>query len=109
MHEQGVMSPTGSCKSFDAAADGYARGEAVSAVYIKKLSSAVRDDDPVRAVIRSTTINSGGRSASLSSPNTEAHERLIRRGHELAGIDDFSKYVFRNFSKTSADFYIGPR
>ncbi|KAF1935695.1 polyketide synthase 1 [Clathrospora elynae] len=91
MQEQGVMSPTGSCKSFAAEADGYARGEAVSAVYVKKLSEAIRDGDPIRAVIRSTTINAGGRASSLSSPNIEAHEQLIRRGHELAGIDDFSK------------------
>jgi len=91
MHEHGVMSPTGSCKSFDADADGYARGEAVSAVYVKRLRDAVRDGDPVRAVIRSTTINAGGRAASLSSPSTDAHEQLLRRGHELAGITDFSK------------------
>lgn len=91
MQEQGVMSPTGSCKSFDAAADGYARGEAASAIYVKKLSDAIRDGDPVRAVIRSTAVNAGGRAHSLSSPNMEAHEELIRRGHELAGIHDFSK------------------
>ena len=91
MQEQGVMSSTGSCKSFDADADGYARGEAASAVYVKKLSDAIRDGDPIRAVIRSTTINAGGRAPSLSSPSMDAHEQLIRRGHELAGIDDFSR------------------
>lgn len=93
MQEQGVMSPTGSCKSFDAAADGYARVEAVNAIYVKKLSDAIRDGEPIRAVIRATTINSGGRAPSLSSPNMEAHEQLIRQGHRLAGIDDFSKWV----------------
>lgn len=86
-----MMSSTGSCKSFDADADGYARGEAASAVYVKKLSDAIRDGDPIRAVIRSTTINAGGRAPSLSSPSMDAHEQLIRRGHELAGIDDFSR------------------
>lgn len=91
MTEQGVLSPTGSCKTFDANADGYARGEAVSALYIKKLSDAVRDGDPVRAVIRSTCINSDGKTVNLTSPNTEAHETLIRQGHQLAGITDFSK------------------
>jgi acyl transferase domain-containing protein len=91
MQEQGVLSKTGSCKSFDARADGYARAEAVSAVYVKKLSNAIRDGDPVRAVIRSTTVNAGGKAASLTSPSTIAHEQLIRRGHELAGITDFSK------------------
>ncbi len=91
MQEQGVMSPTGACKTFDAAADGYARGEAVSAIYIKKLSDAIRDGDPVRSVVRSTCINSGGTAATLTSPSTAAHEALIRRGHELAGISDFSR------------------
>ncbi len=91
MTEQGVISPTGSCKSFDANADGYARGEAVSALYIKKLSDAVRDGDPIRAVIRSTCINNDGKTVGLTSPSTEAHEALIRRGHQLAGIHDLSK------------------
>lgn len=91
MQEQGVMSPTGSCKSFDADADGYSRGEAASAVYIKKLTDAIRDGDPVRAVIRSTTVNAGGRAASLSSPNMDAHERLMRQAYRLGGVDDVSK------------------
>ena len=91
MSEQGVISPTGMCKSFDADADGYARGEAVSALYIKKLSDALRDGDHVRAVIRSTCVNSDGKTAGLSLPSTEAHEALIRKGHELAGLTDFSK------------------
>ena len=91
MTEQGVISPTGSCKSFDASADGYARGEAISALYIKKLSDAIRDGDPIRAVIRSTCVNSDGKTIGLTNPSTEAHEALIRRGHELAGIKDLSK------------------
>ena len=91
MSEQGVISPTGMCKSFDADADGYARGEAVSALYIKKLNDAIRDGDHVRAVIRSTCVNSDGKTAGLSLPSTEAHEALIRKGHQLAGLTDFSK------------------
>ena len=91
MTEQGVISPTGSCKSFDANADGYARGEAVSALYIKKLSDAIRDGDTVRAVIRSTCVNNDGKTVGITSPSTEAHEALIRRGHKIAGIHDVSK------------------
>ncbi|KAL8848055.1 MAG: hypothetical protein Q9221_006915 [Calogaya cf. arnoldii] len=91
MTDQGVISPTGSCKSFDANADGFARGEAVSALHIKKLSDALRDGDPIRAVISSTCINNDGKTVGLSTPNTEAHEALMRRGHELAGVDDLSK------------------
>jgi acyl transferase domain-containing protein len=91
MHEQGVLSPSALCQTFDANADGYVRGEAVSAVYVKKLSDAIRDGDPVRSVIRSTCINAGGKSSTLTAPNTAAHEALIRRGHELAGISDVSR------------------
>jgi acyl transferase domain-containing protein len=89
--EQGVLSPTGSCKTFDANADGYARGEAVSAIHIKKLSDAIRDGDPVRAVIRSTCLAADGKTPGFTMPNPESHEKLIRRGHQLAGISDFSK------------------
>lgn len=85
------MSLNARCSTFDANADGYARGEAVSAIYVKKLSDAIRDDDPVRSVIRATAINAGGRSSTLMAPNTAAHEALIRRGHHVAGISDFSR------------------
>lgn len=91
MQEQGIMSPTGSCKTFDAEADGYARGEAVSAVYIKRLRDAVRDGDPVRSVIRSTALNAGGRSPTITTPSSAAIESLIRRSHELACISALSR------------------
>ncbi|KAF4945826.1 hypothetical protein FGADI_11645 [Fusarium gaditjirri] len=89
--EQGVLSEDGRCKTFDADADGYARGEGVSAIYIKKLSDAVRDRDPIRAVIRSTCAAADGKTAGFTMPNPESHEKLMRRGHRLAGISDFSK------------------
>ncbi|KAK0611428.1 acyl transferase domain-containing protein [Immersiella caudata] len=89
--EQGVLSEDGRCKTFDAGADGYARGEGVSAIYIKKLSDAIRDGDPIRAVIRSTCVAADGKTAGFTLPNDESHEKLMRRGHQLAGITDFSK------------------
>ncbi|TVY80960.1 Highly reducing polyketide synthase FUM1 [Lachnellula suecica] len=91
MTEQGVVSPTGTCKSFDISADGYARGEAVNCVYIKKLSDAIRDGDPIRGVIRSTAINGDGKTPGISYPSTEAHEALMRRAYKVAGIKDFSE------------------
>ena len=57
MTEQNVLSPDGSCKSFPADANGYARGEAITAVYIKRLDNALSDRDPIRAVIRGTATN----------------------------------------------------
>jgi acyl transferase domain-containing protein len=63
MSDNTVLAPDGICKTFDAAADGYGRGEAVTALYIKLLSDALGDGDPVRAVIRATATNCDGRSA----------------------------------------------
>ena len=54
----GVLSPTSQCHTFDESADGYGRGEGVGALYLKKLSNALRDGDPVRAVVRGTAVNS---------------------------------------------------
>ena len=54
----GAISPTSRCHTFDAAADGYARADGVGAVYIKRLTNAIQDRDPVRAIIRGTAVNS---------------------------------------------------
>jgi acyl transferase domain-containing protein len=61
MSEQGVLAADGSCKTFSADANGYARGEAINAVFVKTLADALRDGNPVRAVIRSTASVSDGR------------------------------------------------
>ncbi|KAB2570584.1 Hybrid PKS-NRPS synthetase lepA [Lasiodiplodia theobromae] len=94
MTEQGVLSPTGSCKSFDARADGYARGEAINAIYIKKLDDALRDGDPIRAVIRATATNCDGKTPGIANPSAESHEAMIRRAYQVAGITDISKTGF---------------
>lgn len=54
----GVLSPTSTCHTFDESADGYGRADAVGAVYVKRLSDALRARDPIRAVIRSSAVNS---------------------------------------------------
>lgn len=94
MTEQGVLSPSGLCKSFDAKADGYARGEAINAVYIKKLSDAIQDGDPIRAVIRATATNCDGKTPGMACPSSEAHESMMRRAYNTARISDFSKTAF---------------
>lgn len=92
--DQGIVSPTGTCKTFDASADGYARGEAINMIYIKKLSDAVEAGDPIRAVIRATAANSDGKTTGVMNPSPEAQETLIRRAYEVAGIKDFSQTAF---------------
>lgn len=96
MSEQGVLSPDGSCKSFSADANGYGRGEAISAIFIKRLSDAIRDGNPVRAVIRGTGCNSDGKgtAAGIQIPNDLAQEDLIRRTYKLAGITNFGETAF---------------
>ena len=79
MFQEGILSPEGSCNTFDAAADGFARAEAINTIYIKKLSDALRDGNPIRGIIRNTGTNSDGRSHGLMNPNSDAHEALIRK------------------------------
>ena len=79
MTQEGILSPEGSCRPFDAAADGFARAEAINAVYVKRLNDALKDGNPIRAIIRNTGTNSDGRSQGLMTPHTEAQEALIRK------------------------------
>lgn len=96
MTEKGILSPEGSCKSFSADADGYARGEAVIAVYLKPLEAAIRDGNPVRAVIRSAVSNSDGKTQGITQPNGAAHEAMIRMAYKQAGISVSSRPSIRH-------------
>ncbi|KAF7536474.1 hypothetical protein G7054_g4512 [Neopestalotiopsis clavispora] len=94
MTEQGVLSPDASCKTFDEKADGYARAEAVNLIYIKPLQDALRDGNPVRAVIRGAWTNADGKTVGLSVPSLSSHETMIRRAYASAGISDFSQTAY---------------
>ncbi|TDZ54076.1 Highly reducing polyketide synthase FUM1 [Colletotrichum trifolii] len=88
MAEQSVLSPDASCKTFDASADGYARAEAVNCLFIKKLDAAIRDGNPIRAVIRGSATNSDGKTLGLTTPSAQAHQELIRDAYRHAGIPE---------------------
>ncbi|KAL9011376.1 MAG: hypothetical protein Q9173_003774, partial [Seirophora scorigena] len=81
----GAISPTSTCHTFDASADGYARADGFGALYIKKLSDALANRDPIRAVIRATAINANGRTGGISHPSPEGQEAVMRRAYEAAG------------------------
>ncbi|PYI20858.1 putative polyketide synthase [Aspergillus violaceofuscus CBS 115571] len=83
----GVLSPTGTCHTFDASADGYGRAEGVNAIYIKRLSAALRDGNPVRAVIRGSAINANGKTPGISLPSRELQETVMRKAYQNAGLD----------------------
>lgn len=55
--ELGAISPTSRCHTFDIKADGYARAEGVAALYLKKVKHAIENGDPIRAIVRGTSIN----------------------------------------------------
>jgi phthiocerol/phenolphthiocerol synthesis type-I polyketide synthase C len=81
-----AMSPDGKCKSFDASADGYVRGEGCGVVVLKRLSDALADGDRIHAVVRGSAVNHGGRSNGLFAPNAPAQERVIRQALAAAGV-----------------------
>lgn len=75
----GLLSDQGRCKTFDADADGYVRGEGCGVVVLKRLSDAVRDGDNILALIRGSAINQDGLSNSMMAPNGLAQQALIRQ------------------------------
>jgi acyl transferase domain-containing protein len=81
-----MLAPDGRCKTFDAAADGYVRGEGCGVIVIKRLEDAIRDGDRIRAVIRGSAINQDGASGGLTVPNGVAQQRVIADALKRAGI-----------------------
>ena len=84
--EVGMLSSTGQCRAFDAAADGYVRGEGCGIVVLKRLADAEADGDPIWAVVRGTAVNHNGASAGLTVPNGPAQEAVIEDALSRAGI-----------------------
>ena len=105
VEKAGLLSPSGNCNTFSSSADGYARAEAVGALFLKRVPDAIRDGDKIRAVIRGTAtnrcvcptslkrtfrnvdlFNSNGRTAGLTQPSARAQVEVIGKAHEQAQI-----------------------
>ncbi len=81
-----MMAADGRCKTFDARADGYVRGEGCGVVVLKRVEDALRDGDRIRAVIRGSAANQDGLSNGLTAPNGPAQQELVQRALENAGV-----------------------
>ena len=82
----GMLSPDGRCKTFDASANGYVRGEGCGMLVLKRLSDAEADGDRIWGVILGSAVNQDGASAGLTVPNGEAQELVIRDALRRAGV-----------------------
>ncbi|WP_433343020.1 SDR family NAD(P)-dependent oxidoreductase [Micromonospora sp. CA-111912] len=86
----GGLSPGGRCRTFDAGADGFVRGEGGGIVVLKPLAAALRDGNPVYCVVRGSALNNDGGGAGLTVPSEAAQAQLLRDAYRDAGADPVS-------------------
>ncbi|MFG6100259.1 thioester reductase domain-containing protein [Leptothoe sp. ISB3NOV94-8A] len=87
LSQTGMVSPGGPCRTFDAGANGYARGEGCGVIVLKRLSDALADGDPIQAILRGSTTNQNGHRGGLTAPNGPAQVEVIRQALANSGVD----------------------
>lgn len=83
---QNFLSTSGKCKSFDATGDGYGRGEGIAALVLKRVPTAVEQNNLIRAVIRGTGVNQNGRMKGITLPSVDAQVALMKKTYQSAGL-----------------------
>ena len=101
----GALSASSRCHTFDSRAEGYARGEGYCAIYLKRLSLAIADESPIRAMIRGTAINSNGRTGGITRPSATGQETVIREAYRNAGDLPFAHTTY--FECHGTGTYVG--
>lgn len=81
------LSEAGRSYAFDHRAAGYGRGEGSATVIVKRLDYALRDNDPIRAVVRATALNQDGKTETITTPSQQAQADLIRECYRKAGLN----------------------
>lgn len=87
MTELGFIGPSGRCRSFEALAEGYGRGEGIGVILLKTFQRAIDDHDPIRAVIKGTRLNQDGRTQGITLPSALAQQRNMESLYNELGID----------------------
>jgi len=101
LSQMGALAPDGRCKTFDACADGFGRGEGCGIVILKRLADAIQDRDPILAIIRGSAVNHDGHSRTVSTPNGNAQRALLKQALENAALTpDQIQYVEAHGSGT---------
>ncbi|MET0507014.1 MAG: type I polyketide synthase, partial [Burkholderiaceae bacterium] len=97
-----MLAPDGRCKTFDATADGFSRGEGCGMLVLKRLGDAQASGDRILALIRGSAVNQDGRSGGLTVPNGPAQEAVIRAALKDGGLSaDAIDYVEAHGTGTS--------
>ena len=87
LRDHGMLSTGGRCRAFDAAADGFVRGEGCGVLVLKRLSDAEDDGDRIWGVVMGSAVNQNGQSAGLLAPNGPAQERVMAEALAQAGVE----------------------
>jgi acyl transferase domain-containing protein/acyl carrier protein len=84
--KMGILSPTGSCKTFDEDADGLVRGEGAGVILLKPLHKALQDGDSIYGILKGSAINHSGNTHTISYPSSEAQAEVVIEAFKQAGI-----------------------
>ncbi|MFE5584776.1 SDR family NAD(P)-dependent oxidoreductase [Kitasatospora sp. NPDC056531] len=87
VQETRSLAPDGLCKTFDARANGFTRGEGCGVLVLKRLDHALRDGDRVHAVIHGTAVNQDGRSGGFTAPNVLSQVAVLEKALAEAGLE----------------------
>lgn len=104
------LSPTGASKAFDASADGYCRGEGAGLVVLRPLEDAIRNHDPILAVITGSAVNQGSNCSPITVPDSNSQRALYSKALGQSGISpDEVTYVEAHGTGKESDIMIFPQ
>ena len=84
--QKNMLSTENYCHPFGEGKGGFVDAEGVAAIVLKPLTQAIKDRDPIYALIRGTAVNSGGRTGGYTVPSPRAQARLVSKAIEQAGV-----------------------